>query len=225
MGKVILKGVVGSHAYNLATENSDVDKMQVTVDPLSKTLGLPRNEKSKHQQGENDLVIHEVGKFCSLALAANPNVLEFLFLPEYEIITDEGRMLLDRKHLFLSSKIRTTFMGYAYGQFKKLENRGGENFSSDTRLRTTKHARHLFRLLKQGGEALETGTLRISLTNEEASGIRLLASLSTTEITDAFKQEYNKVKNVESCLPEEPDYDHIDETLATIRLMQGITNP
>lgn len=226
MSKVILKGVVGSHAYNLATENSDVDRMQIWIEPLTETLGLPHKNKSKHYESDtDDLVSHEVGKFCQLALDANPNVLEFLFLPEYELVTDEGRILLDRKYSFLSEKVRKTFCGYAYGQFKKLKNRGGDSFSSDTRLRTQKHSKHMFRLLKQGYDALTTGDLQVSLPDEQADAIKLWSQLSTVDMIDEFERQYEIMHNVESCLPEEPNHDYINDTLATIRLMQGVGNP
>lgn len=220
-GSVILKGVVGSHAYNLATPDSDVDRMQIVVEPLTKTLGLSTSDKSKHYElNSSDLVSHELGKFCSLALDANPNVLEFLFLNEYEFISDEGRMLLDKRYAFLSQKIRKTFGGYAYRQFKKLKNRGGDTFSSDTRLRTQKHARHLFRLLRQGHDALVNETLHVGLSDEQAQAIKLWSQLSTVDIINEFENQYQELADVESNLPQEPDYEFINDTVVRIRMMQ-----
>lgn len=224
MTTAILTGVVGSHAYNLATPASDVDRMQVVIEPLSTTLGLDGHHRSHHNTSDDqDMVVHEVGKFCQLALAANPNILEYLFLPEYEFVSFEGALILAKADRFLSQRIRTTFCGYARSQFTKLAKREGDSFSSDTRNRTIKHARHMFRLLKQGEEALRTGSLRVRLTDDEAAEIHELAQLGPQRMIDEFEQRFAATKDVDSPLPPEPDSATINRTLIHARLHHGRT--
>lgn len=224
MATPILAGVVGSHAYNLATPASDVDRMQVVIDPLSTTLGLDGHQRSRNTTSDDsDVVVHEVGKFCHLALAANPNILECLFLPEYEFMSFEGALILAQADKFLSQRIRTTFCGYARSQFTKLTKREGDSFSSDTRNRTTKHARHMFRLLKQGEEALRTGSLRVRLTDDEAAEIHELAQLNPQQMVDEFEQRFAATKDVVSPLPQEPDRATVNRTLIHARLHHGRT--
>ena len=53
------------------------------------------------------------------------------------------------------------YLGYAQQQFQRLDRRGDGSFSSDTRKRTAKHARHLMRLCRQGYELYTTGRLDV----------------------------------------------------------------
>ena len=170
-GELILGGINGSTAYGLATPNSDIDRIGVYAAPTSEFHGLdlPIGKKATWKDPETDYTLHEAAKMCHLLLSCNPTVTELLWLDAYEVKRYEGKMLIDIRRSFLSAKgVRNSYLGYATQQFTRLKNRGDGSFSSDTRKRTEKHARHLWRLIAQGTELHRTGRLTVKLTPDRA---------------------------------------------------------
>jgi predicted nucleotidyltransferase len=165
-GELILGGINGSTAYGLATPTSDIDRIGCYVAPTREFHGLhlPTGKKSTWTGTDPDFTYHEAGKLANLLLSCNPTVTELLWLDEYEIETDAGEMLIDLRRTFLSAKgVRNSYLGYATQQFARIRNRDDNTFSSDTRKRTAKHARHLHRLIGQGVELHRTGRLTVRL--------------------------------------------------------------
>ncbi|MFE1955028.1 DNA polymerase beta superfamily protein [Streptomyces sp. NPDC059524] len=152
--------VMGSRAFGLATEGSDTDRRGVFLAP---TPLFWRFEKPPtHVDGPaEEQFSWELERFCSLALRANPNVLECLHSPIVERITDTGRELLGLRDAFLSRQAHDTFARYALGQRKKLE--------ADVRTHGAprwKHAMHLLRLLTSCRDLLRTGELVIDVSGQ-----------------------------------------------------------
>lgn len=223
----ILTGTVGSTAYGLATPESDVDTLSVAVAPTREVLGLhpPRDKTASDVRTDPDITVHELGKYLALALKANPTVTELLWLPEdcYTERHPAGLDLMDlRRKLLGATAVRNAYLGYATSQFKKMERRGDGTFSSDTRNRVAKHARHLMRLLTQGTELFVRGKMSVRLTNPEEyhafgqlvladpdEGLRLAREkLATAEhIFDTFTP----------ALPEKPDEEAVNRFLITVR--------
>jgi hypothetical protein len=153
-----------------------------------------------------------------LAAKGNPTVLELLFVPEYEVLTWEGETLCLYKRWFLSNHVRDSFGGYAYQQSVKLqkrENDGMEGFNPRVKSRYPKHARHCFRLLRQGKELLETGTLNPKLSNPEE--YFAIGELPSNELIDKFAEEYAAFKEAKSVLPDEPNWEKLNELLLQLR--------
>jgi predicted nucleotidyltransferase len=162
---VLLAGIVGSTAYGLAGPGSDIDRLGVFAAPTVAFHGL-RQPTESVVSSHPDVTFHEARKYCALALGGNPTVSELMWLPTelYETRTPLGEELIAIRSSFLSAKrIRDAYLGYATQQFRKLESRGDGSFSSETRHRTAKHARHLLRLCWQGHTAYTTGVIRIRL--------------------------------------------------------------
>ena len=95
-------------------------------------------------------------KFVTLAVKANPNILECLYTPVVEMTTPLADELLAMRRSFLSKLIYQTYNGYVLSQFKRLEQD----------LRTTgaikwKHAMHLIRLLLAGVTGLREGYIPV----------------------------------------------------------------
>jgi uncharacterized protein len=175
-GTILLSGINGSSAYGLATPTSDIDRLGVYAAPTSEFHGLdlPIGKKATWQDPEVDYTLHEAGKVCHLLLSCNPTVTELLWLDDYEVKRYEGQMLIDIRKSFLSAKkVRDAYLGYATQQFTRLKNRGDGSFSADTRKRTEKHARHLWRLIEQGVELHRTGKLTVRLTPGKATVCRM----------------------------------------------------
>lgn len=119
--RVIFKTIAGSHLYGTNRSGSDVDVRGVCLPPVETILGLSNFEQ--HEIPGEDTVIYGLQKFCRLALKANPNILEMLFVPEDAIlkIDEYGERLINNRHLFLSTKVVHTYSGYAFSQLKRIE--------------------------------------------------------------------------------------------------------
>lgn len=208
MEKIVLKGVVGSTAYGLNREGSDIDKLGVFVAPTREILSLHPPQQTVVQT-KPDLTMHEVGKFVALALKCNPTILELLFLDQYEERSIWGNLLIEKRAHFLSERyVRAAYGGYALQQANKLLNRKDDP-------RSKKHARHCFRLLRQGRELLATGQLTVKVPDPEFYWAFDTASME--EIHALFLTEDALLRGMSSILPEEPDSAVINEVLLTIR--------
>lgn len=112
----------GSHAYGLNTAASDEDFKGFAVAPAEYYTGFVK----KFEQGEckdPDCVIYEIRKFFNLAADCNPSIIEVLWTdPECWVIdTAIARDIRESGHLFLSTKARHTFSGYAMSQLKRIQ--------------------------------------------------------------------------------------------------------
>jgi uncharacterized protein len=217
--KVILKALVGSHLYGLNHENSDKDYNGIFVAPTYEILGFNWNQhKETVVTKDPDTTLHEVHKFMRLAMQGNPTVLELLYCPEYEILTYEGELLVEYRDFFLSNRIRDSYGGYAYQQAKKLQQRtedGLEGFNPAVKNRYAKHARHCFRLLRQGRELMERAGLNPVLPNVE--DYFALGNLPVDELVKKFEEEYEIFLNTESKLPEQPNIAGLNAIINRIR--------
>ena len=138
--KVLLQAVLGSTAYGLAREGSDIDRLGIFAAPTLEVAGLDWNghRESVVRHEPSDMTHHEIGEHLRLALGCNPTLLEQLWLPReaYEVLTPEATALIALRESFLSEKgVRNTYGGYAKQQAIKLARRG-DSFSSDTINRT-----------------------------------------------------------------------------------------
>lgn len=215
---VILEGIVGSHAYGLATPDSDIDKLGIFLAPLEHVLGLKDHEDTLHgTSDEVDYTYHEFGKYMRLALKANPTVLELLFLEEHTVVHPAGQMLLGARHMFLSQQIRNTYGGYALQQVKRLERRGDGSFKSKLRKRKDKHKRHIARLMLQCVDTLQYGTLRTRLNPAQVDEVRKVEQMTDEELVEWFETMDNVVKTMPTDLPHQPDWEWADQFAILVR--------
>lgn len=220
---IILEGVTGSVAYGLNTENSDIDIKGVYLIPTPEVLSLRFNpDKTTKDHVDPDWVYHEVGKFMKLVISGNPTVTELLYLDEYTILDPVGKMLVDNRSRFLSTKsIMKAYRGYAFSQAMRLNNRteqGLDGYDSSLKNRFSKHTRHCFRLLLQCKQLLQTGTLKVKVTPEEREWLFNMGEQSPTTVVDTFIAEDSKMENIVSVLPDEPDWEAINKLLYGIRM-------
>lgn len=114
----------GSQAYGTATASSDTDYKGVIIPPKQYYLGSQhRLEQIELKAPNPDCVIYEIRKFFNLASAANPSVLETLFVdPSDHILVDPiGEEMLAHRREFLSTRVKFSMAGYAYGQLKRIK--------------------------------------------------------------------------------------------------------
>ncbi len=211
---ILYRCVVGSRAYGLDNDESDTDRRGIYLAPAElqwSLFGAPEQFEDNATQS----CYWELQKFLTMALKANPNILECLYSPMVEKITPLGEEILSRRQCFLSQMIFQTFNGYAMSQFKKIE-RDLRN-SGEVRW---KHAMHLLRLLLTGAATLREGRVPVRV---EAHRDRLLAvkrgEMSWVDV-DAWRKELHRDFDrelAETTLPERPDYEAANRILIRAR--------
>jgi uncharacterized protein len=233
---VIYRCVVGSRAYGLDTDASDTDRRGIYLAPADlhwSLFGAPE----QFEDNTGQWCVWELQKFLIMALKANPNILECLYSPLVEKVTDLGAELLALRQQFLSQMIFQTFNGYALSQFKKIEQdrrNHGDRMARSARLKEEgkdtsrgpggqlrwKHAMHLLRLLLTGAATLREGRVPVRV---EAHRDRLLAvkrgELDWPEV-DAWRQALHRDFEhalAETKLAERPDYEAANRFLIKAR--------
>lgn len=218
---LLLTGIVGSTAYGLARAGSDVDKIGIFATPPRELLGLAPPADS-YVSNSPDIALHEALKFCRLALKCNPTATELLWLEPhgYETITRHGRNLIDIRTAFLSQNyVRNAYLGYATSQFHKLMLRGDGTFGPDLAKRTAKHARHMYRLLKQGLELWTDGHLTIRLDNpDEVHEFGERVANGDLHYADQLLRHFEILLDCRSTvLPDAPDRKAVESWLLEVR--------
>jgi predicted nucleotidyltransferase len=117
---VVLETVVGSHAWGLADETSDVDRRGVFALPFPWTQGLVAAPEDL-VSADGSATYWAASKAIRQALRADPNTLEMLFLRGARPIDVIGEWLLAERDAFVSVEIYGTFGRYALGQLRRLE--------------------------------------------------------------------------------------------------------
>jgi uncharacterized protein len=212
--RVIYRCVIGSLAYGLAGEGSDIDRRGFYLPPADlhwSLFDLPEQLESR----ETEECYWEIRKFITMALKANPNVLECLYTPLVEFSTPLADELIANRSIFLSKLIYQTYNGYVMSQFKRLE----------TDIRTTgapkwKHAMHLIRLLLAGIEALKEGTIPVQVSEHRERLLAIKREEIPWEDVDAWRLALHKDFErafAATALPERPDYEWANAFLIRAR--------
>ena len=211
---IIYRCVVGSRAYGLDHDDSDTDRRGIYLAPADlqwSLFGAPEQFEDNATQS----CYWELQKFLTMALKANPNILECLYSPMVERVTPLGAELIAARQGFLSQVIFQTFNGYAMSQFKKIE----QDIRNHGEVRW-KHAMHLLRLLLTGAATLRDARVPVRV---ESHRERLLAvkrgELPWADV-DAWRKELHRDFEralAESKLPERPDYEATNEFLLKAR--------
>lgn len=206
--------VMGSRAFGLATRSSDTDRRGVYAAPAPLFWRL--HKPPAHVDGPvGEQFSWELERFCELALASNPNVLECLYSPLVERIDSTGRELLSLRGAFLSRHVHRTFVGYALGQRRTV----------DADLRRSgaprwKHVMHLLRLMASCRNLLRSGELVID-TGEDRD--RLLAVRHGQVPWPEVERWMGRLREEADAaaertpLPAEPDRARVEDFLVRVR--------
>ena len=157
----------------------------------------------------------EIQKFLTMALKANPNVLECLYTPLVEHATPLAQEMLDMRGRFLSKMVYQTYNGYVISQFKKLQadlrNKGEVKW---------KHVMHLLRLLLAGITVLKEGHVPVAVGEHRDRLLAIKAGSVAFNEADAWRLELQRqfeaaLENTK--LPDRPDYAAANELLLKAR--------
>jgi predicted nucleotidyltransferase len=227
MAVEILRGVVGSQAYGLATPGSDVDVMAVHVASTRDILGLSASKvtSATTHTTSPDFTSHELGKYCELALKANPTLLELLWLSSYDVATDAGLLLVDSREAFLSTRtVKAAYGGFALSEAQKIDRVAGRNgiLATENAGRVEKRGRHAYRMLIQAQQLLASGELPVDVSShrDEILAMGRMAVNTPREFSARVAGAVQRLDGAASILPDEPDRERVDELVRAIRTEQ-----
>ena len=207
----ILSVVVGSRAYGLAGPASDHDRRGVYAAPTA--LFWPLDKPPTHLDGPLDEQFSwEVERFCTLALQANPTVLEVLWSPVVERLTDDGRRLVAARRAFLSTRVADTYGNYARDQLHRVEARRRRTGETNH-----KQAMHMIRLLLAGAHVLRTGEVLVDVSAHRDRLLAVRAGEAPYEDWARTLLVDLAAATAETRLPARPDRETIDALLIGIR--------
>lgn len=214
---VIYRCIVGSQAFGLADENSDIDRRGIYLPPAElhwSLYGIPEQLENQDDQE----CYWELQKFIILALKANPNVLECLYTPLVEKATPLAEELLSIREIFLSKLVYQTYNGYVMSQFKKMER--------DLRARgqvRLKHAMHSIRLLIAGISILEQKAVPVKVEAHREALLSIRHGEMSWDQVDAWRlrlhQDFERAFR-HTTLPERPNYERANTFLIKARRSQ-----
>ena len=211
---VIYRCVVGSRAYGLEEDGSDIDRRGIylpSADLEWSLLGVP--EQLERQETQE--CYWELEKFLRLALRANPNVLECLYTPLVEQASPLAVELLAMRDCFLTKQVYQTYNGYVISQFKKL----GQDLRNKGAIRW-KHAMHLVRLLLSGIAILTEGAVPVRVAEHRDHLLAIRRGKVPWQEVNAWRKELHHAFDeawAKTKLPEHADYDRVNTFLVKAR--------
>jgi len=210
----ILSGLVGSRAYGLAGPDSDHDRRGVFAAPAA--AFWPLEKPPTHLDGPApEQFSWEVERFCTLALAGNPTVLELLWSPLLDTITGDGEQLVSARQAFLSARVSDSYGRYAHDQLRRVDARRAATGETNH-----KQAMHMIRLLLAGVHVLATGEVLVDVS---AHRDRLLAvkhgTVPWTEVTAWAEKLLSLLDEAAAAtrLPAGPDRAGVEALLVDVR--------
>ena len=211
---VIYRCVIGSRAYGLDTNESDIDRRGVYLPPAEmhwSLYGVPEQLENP----ETEECYWEMQKFLTLALKANPNVLECLYSPVVEHAAPIAQEMLTMRESFLSKIVYQTYNGYVMSQFRKLQ--------ADLRTKGQvkwKHVMHLLRLLLSGITVLKEGYVPVHVGEHRPLLLAIRRGEVPWEELDkwrlALHGEFDRAFAATK-LPDRPDYEKVNALLIRAR--------
>jgi uncharacterized protein len=200
---VIYRCIVGSRAFGMDDAESDVDRRGIYLPPAElhwSLYGIP--EQLDYNATEE--VYWEAQKFVTLALKANPNVLECLYTPLVEHASPLASELLNMRDRFLSKLVYQTYNGYVLSQFKKLQ----ADLRSKGEIKW-KHVMHLLRLLLSGVAILEEGRVPVHVGSHRDRLLAVKLGEVSLEDCERWRQQLHEQMDAglgNTALPDRPDY-------------------
>jgi hypothetical protein len=210
----------GSKAYGIDVEGSDDDFVGVFVAPTRRFVSIGGLDRDTYEGRKPDFTVHEIGKFCRLALKGNPAILEALWNPDVVAQDRWGEALLQRRALCLHHGSLDVYVKYAESQLKKmvkgraLKARGGSY--------NGKYGAHLVRLLHSGIHLARTREVTVRLPADLADELLKIRSgaLSMGHVLDLARPLLAELKELanRNTLAASPDRTAFDELVVAARL-------
>lgn len=240
MDNVSYMTTMGSQAYGVSTDDSDLDVYGFCIPP--KDLVFPHlageipgfgrqiqrfeqwqehHVTDPNKKVEYDFAVFGIVKYFQLCMENNPNMIDSLFTPRNCVIhsTAVSEIVRENRKLFLHKGSWHKFKGYAYAQMAKIRNK--VNANNEKRAASIaehgydlKFAYHIVRLLNEVEQILVEGDLDLQRNREQLKEIRR-GEWTIDQVETYFE---TKERNLEatyaaSTLPHSPDEDAIKRLL------------
>jgi uncharacterized protein len=199
-GNVQYETIMGSVAYGVSSDSSDVDVYGWAIPPKDDLFphlrgevpgfGTPRPRFEQYQEHHvkdrdalaghgrmYDLTIYGIVKFFNLAMENNPNVIDSLFTPVNCVLhaTRVGNLVRENRRLFLHKGAWPKFKGYAYSQLHKISIKQPQGKRAELVAKhgyDVKFAYHVVRLLTEVEMILIEQDIDLQRNNEQLKAIR-----------------------------------------------------
>ncbi|MGJ8638628.1 MAG: DNA polymerase beta superfamily protein [Opitutaceae bacterium] len=118
--RIVFESIVGSHAYGTQHANSDEDIKGIFIEPMDSLLTLTELPEQIND-AKGDIVYYSLRRFLELALSANPNIVELLFMPEdcVRTVAPCFRPIIEQRDLFITKQAYVSHVRYAQSQIRK----------------------------------------------------------------------------------------------------------
>lgn len=236
-GRTCLLAKTGSHAFGVNDDSSDIDVMGIVIPPReilfpykNKIFGFGAVPEPFEQcelfhvdiDGKShDFTFYNIVKIFDLATKSNPNIVDYIFVPDRCIIQSDSiwNIIKNNRTLFLSKQIENKFIGYAYSQIKKIEEK--KNFQNKKRQAWAneygydlKFAYHCVRLLLEAEYIAEYNDLNVECNVLILKDIRN-GLWTFDDIKNFFDEKTKDIKHKFSIseLPDKPDIGKIENVL------------
>lgn len=233
--------VMGSTAYGVSTDDSDLDIYGFCIPPREIVFPhlagvIPgfgdqgqrfeqwQEHHIKNPDGKDqtyDFAIFGIVKYFQLCMDNNPNMLNSLFVPDSCImeISEVGHHTRARRREFLHRGAWPKFKGYAYGQMGKIRNKVAS--ANPARAKDIerfgydlKYAMHTVRLLNEIEQILMEGDLDLLRNREQLKSIRR-GEWTFKQLEEYFvsKEAALELQFAKAVLPPKPDQAALRELL------------
>lgn len=190
--------IMGSYAYGVSSDNSDMDVYGFCVPPKDMIFPHLRGEipgfgdqvqrfeqyqehhiNEKDHRKEYDLNVYSIVKYFQLVMQNNPNMIDSLFTDHTCVLkaTKVANHVRDNRKLFLHKGSWHRFKGYAYEQMHKMQIKNPDPTSKRYWMYEkygfdVKFAYHVVRLLNEVEQILIEGDLDLKRNNDQLKSIR-----------------------------------------------------
>lgn len=229
---IIMLGLGGSHAYGTNTPDSDLD---IRGCALNTKMQILTNERFDHfLDDKTDTTIYSFNKLIHLLCNVNPSTIEMLGLRKehYLYLAPIGQEMIDNAHLFLSKRAANSFGGYASKKLRGINDKANKLVEKSEVNKLGKHMMHLIRLYIMGLDILENEKIVVYREKEHDFLMDIRdgkyidgnqhPSLEFFEMVDEYEKRLGYAKE-HTNLPDEPDYERINEFVASVneRVVKG----
>jgi predicted nucleotidyltransferase len=197
-GSTVYETMMGSVAYGVSSDTSDVDIYGFCIPP--KDYIFPHlaghiagfstqiqsfdqyqehHIKEKDHNKEYDVNIYSIIKYFRLCMDNNPNMIDSLFTATNMVLSSSkvSNMVRDQRKMFLHKGSWHKFKGYAYGQMHKMKIKDPDPSSVRYEMvmkhgYDVKFAYHVVRLLDEVEQILTEGDIDLMRNREQLKSIR-----------------------------------------------------
>jgi len=231
--------VVGSEAYGISSNSSDVDLIGFAIEPkeyllpnmygyLTEFDDYPRFDQwqkhhidDKDRKRQYDVSIYGLVRAFKLMYDGNPNMVEMLFTPRECVVhsTPMSEKIRKNRNLFLSKRFAWKCRMYGFSQLSKLKNRTYQEGSKRREIvahygHDVKYQSHIYRLINNSEQILLDEGLDLRKIKDHLKHVRD-GNVTMEETLRWFNQKERELNELEnkSKIPKKPNKTRIKQLL------------